>query len=468
MDTSTQAIADRDNRQAEARGQAWISLGVAVAAAVSILLATTWSGAALERPARLTLAIFVAMATLWAWGAIPPFAVGMVGLTALVISCSYPWEGPGQAVPWEQFAAQFTTTPMVLTLAGMALAVGASQSGIDRVLAMRLLGPVLDQPKKLALILLLLGAGFSMVISNTATATLLLTIVMPLVRPLGFASRSARAMILAATLGAAVGGLATPIGTTPNLIALGKLLDSGIEISFFGWVVRGAPIAAVAVATAYLLLLRLGGGFADWQVPQRSGERAYLNRQGYWWIAAMMVTLLLWGTQPWTGIPLAVSSLFPLAFLPACGVLSAESMRKIDWATLLLMGSGLCLGLATQQTGLAAWIVDRLIPGQAPLAVITVVFCVLAIFLSTFMSNTATANLLIPLALALPGQQAMLQCTLAVALGCSLAVSLPISTPPALLAYSTGLLDTRELLRIGVLIGVAGSIATLAVLLLSV
>jgi sodium-dependent dicarboxylate transporter 2/3/5 len=172
------------------------------------------------------------------------------------------------------------------------------------------------------------------------------------------------------------------------------------------------------------------------------------------------MTLCLWVTQTWTGIPVAVSSLLPLAALPMLGILGPNEIRSIDWSTLLLMGSGLCLGQAMEHTGLARWMVESTIPVGSPAMVLVAAFGMLAILLSTFMSNTATANLLMPMTLALPREELIVPCSLAAAIGSSLAISLPVSTPPMLLAYGTGMVRPPELLRLGLLIGAVGSVLT--------
>jgi sodium-dependent dicarboxylate transporter 2/3/5 len=124
------------------------------------------------------------------------------------------------------------------------------------------------------------------------------------------------------------------------------------------------------------------------------------------------------------------------------------------------MGAGLCLGQAMEQTGLARWMVESTIPVGSPSMVLIAAFGLLAVVLSTFMSNTATANLLIPMTLALPRGELIVACSLAAAIGSSLAIALPVSTPPMLLAYGTGMVRPAELLRLGLLIGAVGLVLT--------
>lgn len=99
-------------------------------------------------------------------------------------------------------------------------------------------------------------------------------------------------------------------------------------------------------------------------------------------------------------------------------------------------------------------------PGRVTFAVLIASFCILAVLLSTFVSNTTTAKLLIPMTLALPQEELIIPCSLAAAFGSSLAVALPVSTPPMLLAYGTGIVRPRELLHVGLVLGVVGTLLT--------
>lgn len=446
----------------------WLLLAVSVAAVLVVLSGR--SDVPLSTNGTVTLGVFAVVATLWLSNAFPPFAVGLLGLGGLIFALSLPWGGT-VSVPWERFAGEFVSTPLVMMLAGMSLAAGAEATGVDRAVAARLLGPLTSRPAVLMLVLMLLGAGMSMFVSNTATTVLLLGLVVPLVRHLGEGSVSARVMVLATALGAAIGGLATPIGTPPNLIAFGLLREHDYAVSFAEWVARGLPLTLVVLLLAWVLLKRMartrgGSAFADWRSTDAPGSPASgqptpgMTLQGWVWVVVFFSTISLWISQPWTGIPIGVSSVLPLAVLPICGVLTGEALRRVDWPTLMLMGSGLCLGLAMAESGLAKWIVELAVPVQAPAWVLVAVFAALSTGLSTFMSNTATANLLLPLCLALPRPDLIGPCGLAIAFACSLAVALPISTPPMLLATATGMVRPPELLRIGLVIGVAGVLLT--------
>lgn len=451
-------------------GEAWTSRGraalwtAAVVLSGSAFVASGWLEG-LDWPARATLGVFVLVAVMWVCGAAEAFAVGLLGVGMLAVALSVRWGGGPATIELGSLVGEFVSTPVLMMLAGLAMAVSAGSIGVDRLLAERLLVPLVDRPRTLMTVIMGVGATLSMFMNNTSTAVLLLALVVPLVRPLGAGSRSARAMVLAAALGTALGSLVTPIGTPPNVIAFGLLREQGLDVGFGWWVVRGGLVAAAVLGAAWLFLVRLSGGFADWNHAMTVAPAAVDGRRAWAWGVVFASTIGLWATEPWTGVPMRLASLLPIAALPALGLLTARDLGRINWGTLLLTGSGLCLGEAMRHTGLAAWIVQTLTPVDAPAWVLVGGFAALAIGLSTFISNTATANLMLPLCMALPREDVVAACAVATALGSTLAVAIPIATPPVLLASASGFVRPGELLRVGLLVAGVGVAVVTAVLL---
>lgn len=408
---------------------------------------------------------FLATGTVWVTGAMPAYAAGLLACAVLAATLSTGLldEGRAPTVPWSTFPRLALSPAVAMTLAGMMLAQGAARTGVDRMVAAWLLGPLLGRPTALLSMVLAIGAGLSMFMSNTATAVLLLAIVLPVVRPLGPGSRAARAVVLAAALGAAIGGLATPIGTTPNVIAYGLMRHAGHGIGFARWVGLGLPVTAIALVAAMVLVRSLAGGFAGWSFAVARAEVPSPGLAGWAWLAVFLGTVILWSTEPWSGVPIEHSALLPILALPALGLMGAAEWRAVDWRTLLLLFTGLGLGTAMGATGVAEWLVAWSVPTNAPAVAVMGAFCAVSVVLSTFMSNTATANLLVPMALAMGDPELAAPCALATAFGSSLAVGLPVSTPPILLAHATGFVRPRELAMIGVVVGVVGTVAVTAV-----
>lgn len=428
----------------------------------------TWSTGELPADGAVVFGTFLATGTTWVTGALPAHVAGLLAATMLAVTLSTGilTMDRAPALPWGAFLGQALSPAIAMTLAGMMLAQGAARTGVDRLVAARLLGPLLGRPAALLAMVLAIGAVLSMFMSNTATAVLLLAIVLPVVRPLGPGSPTARAIVLAAALGAAIGGLATPIGTTPNVIAYGLMRDAGHGIGVVQWVKLGLPVTAIALAAAMILLRSLAGGFTGWSVPAARTEVPSPGLAGWAWLAVFLGTVVLWSTEPWSGIPIMHSALLPILALPVLGLVRLAEFRGIDWRTLVLLFTGLVLGTAMGATGVAGWLVAWSVPANAPAVAVMGAFCAVSVVLSTFMSNTATANLLVPMALALGDPALAAPCALATAFGSSLAVGLPVSTPPVLLAHATGFVKPGELAMIGVVVGVVGSIAVTAAMAL--
>jgi solute carrier family 13 (sodium-dependent dicarboxylate transporter), member 2/3/5 len=175
-------------------------------------------------------------------------------------------------------------------------------------------------------------------------------------------------------------------------------------------------------------------------------------------ILTLIVTVLLWLTEPIHGIPVAATSAVPILFLTVTQVIQAEQVRRLPWDTLMLVAGGLALGIALVEVGLATIIMGQI--NRLPVAVvgIALLFSILGVLLSNVMSNTAAASILIPLALTLP-KPFSVAVPLMVAISCSSALLLPVSTPSNAIAYATGLIEQKEFRRGGIFFILAGPAA---------
>ncbi len=446
----------------------------------------------LNADARVMLGIFVLTAWYWITAAIPPFATGVLimGLGALFLG--YPAkDGRPFAVPaggstitdWTDFIAPAAAPVVILMLGGFILGKAAHKTGFDTLLAQVLLTPFAASPARLILGVLLVTAFLSMWMSNTATAVMMVTLVGPLCFSLDKSSKLRRALLLAVPVGANVGGIGTPIGTPPNAIAFGALKAAGVELDFLGWMLFAVPVVVVLLLVAWAALLvfykftdddRAKSASLEMPPPQRGGLAAVVTAITFGF------TVFLWVTSPWTGLPIAAAALVPLMVFTASGIMSRNDINTLEWDILLLIAGGLALGKGMESTGLAAWLVDQIPLAGLPAIAVIVVISSMTLLMSTLMSNTATANLLMPIALGLAGAAAttdggestvpvvlsLTQAGIAVALGAGLAMGLPVSTPPNAVSFAAGGLSVFDFLRIGAIIGVAGLAATLVVCML--
>ena len=163
-----------------------------------------------------------------------------------------------------------------------------------------------------------------------------------------------------------------------------------------------------------------------------------------------LLTVILWLTAGWHRIPEAVVSLLSVGLFAGLGFLKREDMNSLHWDILVLMWGGLALGKAMELSGLGQWIVSQPMFSQQGFPLV-LTFCLLTVIMSIFVSNTPTANLLVPLAISIPGENKALLATV-VALSCSFDMLLPISTPSNALAFSTNAISSRDMLKSGAII----------------
>lgn len=459
------------------RHMTWVSRrGLSIGAIVLTAFAAYWLVQPIvpERAAR-ALSILIIAAGFWATEALPLFATAFVvigleitllaseggladQLTALlaVLGVSGPAPSDAPVVDAAQFLAPFAQDIVILFLSGFLLSSAMSTHGVDRFLATRLLRPFAKSSRHLLYGLLGLSAFFSMWMSNTATAAMMLSLLSPLIadRPRG--DSLAQCLVLAIAFGSNIGGLATPIGTPPNAIAFGALNAAGYGLTFLSWMVVAVPLTVVLLAVSGVILDRwFRPALEARAVVLLDATDAAITWQGGVTLSVLAITVGLWLTSGFHGVGPGAVGLLAVAALSAARVLGSHDVNTIDWSVLILMWGGLSLSVALEVSGLTAVLADgdisRLTGGVWVAAVATVV---MAVALSTVMSNTAAAALLVPMALALslPSSE---QVAMLAALACSVAMALPVSTPPNAVAYATGRVELATMRRLGSVVTLA-------------
>lgn len=442
------------------------ALIVSVVAAVAAVEAALASGA-MPREAAYMAGIFVLAALLWMTEALPLFATALlvVGLQLVLLANPGGWPGlgfeAGASPGYRDIVAAAADPVLLLFFGGFLLAQAAVKEGVDRSMSALLLRPFGDRPAAALAGVMAVTALFSMFMSNTATTAMMLALVAPMLARMGPAEPFRRGIVLAVPFAANIGGMGTPIGSPPNAVAMGQLQQAGIPLRFLDWMVVAVPLLALCLAFAGWLLWRLhrprDPTLRVTVTPGPVGARGWLV------VVVFAVTVLLWLTDSWHGLPAAVVSLLPAVVLTATRTLTADDLQRIDWSVLILIAGGISLGAGMTMTGL-----DRIVVGWLPIgpghavAWLLAVLAVATLVLSTFMSNTAAANLLLPIGLsatfAIAGEGALPEVAISIALAASLAMALPISTPPNAMAHATREFDTRQMARAGALIGVVGTL----------
>jgi sodium-dependent dicarboxylate transporter 2/3/5 len=402
--------------------------------------------------------LFLAMG-LWITEAIPPFAVGLLVIAFLVFALGNPrFNSEPQDIA--KYANTFSSSVIWLMLGGFFLAEAMTKTRLDADLfgfTLRVSG---TRPRNILFGLMFTTMLASMLMSNTACTAMVIAAVMPLLTDLGRENPLTKALLVGVPLAASMGGMGTLIGTPPNLIASGTLEGAHVQIDFVTWMYYGVPLAILLTATSWLMLVlffvRDNTPISlDFLESDETSMTPGLKRQRIITIIVVSVTLLMWTTSELHGVRVAAVSAIPIVFLTMTGVIQGGDVRKLSWDTLLLVAGGLSLGMALQETGLLKHYAHTI----AGLAVSQIAFVAIFAFatmaFSNIMSHTATSTVLIPLGMAiLPSMQ--LEIALIIALASSTAVMLPVSTPPNAIAYSTGLLDQRDLRVGGIVIGLLG------------
>lgn len=400
--------------------------------------------------ARRTAAVFILAAFFWAFEIIPLFATSFVVILLLIFSLSK----PGGILGMDENGYQIFLLPLsnpviMLFLGGFVLAKIMQKYAVDRVLVTRLLRFFGDKPYFILLGFILTTGFLSLWMSHTASTALMLAIIMPVVSRLEEDDAFKKALVLSIPFAANIGGIGTPVGTPPNAIAIGILAEEGIRIRFLSWMMMAIPLALVLLLIASVILyfmfpakhkkLLISFGSEETLKPHAKGA-----------IAIAVLTIVLWLTSTWHKIPESVVSLLSVGLFAGLGFLKREDINSIHWDILILMWGGLALGRAMEVSELGKWIVGLPFFDTQGFALVAT-FCLLTVLVSFFISNTATANLIVPLAMSIPGANKLLLAVI-VALSCSFDMILPISTPSNALAFSTNAISVKDMLKSGILI----------------
>lgn len=401
-----------------------------------------WMG--LDDAKAIALSILIITAVLWITEAIPLFVTSFV-IIGLELVWLLPCLDP-ETIDSQAFLSPFFSDIILLFLGGFVLSATLHKFGLDQRIAGWLLKKTGSKPSNLLLGIILVSAVLSMWMSNTATAAMMLAIVLPIIARIPMGNPFSKALALAIPFACNLGGLGTPIGTPPNAIAMRYLGEVGIHLSFAEWMLATLPLLTLLLGFLWFLLLKLHPP-RELKITLEIKEKEPLTRRHYVVIAVFGVTCIGWLTNEWHGFSTGTVSLLPLIVFFGFKFLDTRDFRSLSWDILFMLGGGLSLGVALQHSGLTESIVE-LIPANPTVAFI--LFAVLASVMTTFMSNTATANLLIPIAVSLGNNVAILVVTIAVM--CSASMALPVSTPPNAIAFGSGLLRSKDMILPGLII----------------
>lgn len=424
------------------------------------------------------ISIFIFATLMWIFEAIPAWTTSVLIVVLLLLSVSdsslwlftenIPTEELGKAVKYKSIMHCFADPIIMLFIGGFILAIAATKSGLDVLLARVMLQPFGTQSRYVLLGFILVTAVFSMFLSNTATAAMMLTFLTPVLKALPADGKGKIGLAMAIPVAANVGGMGTPIGTPPNAIALKYLNDPeglNLNIGFGEWMSFMLPYTIVVLFIAWFILLRLFP-FKQKNIELKIEGKAKKDWRSIVVYITFTITVLLWMFDKFTGVNSNVVAMIPVAVFCVTGIITKRDLEEISWSVLWMVAGGFALGVALQETGLAKHMIEAIPFETWPPVLMIVGSGLICYAMANFISHTATAALLVPiLAIAgssmrenlssLGGVETLL---IGVAIGSSLAMILPISTPPNALAHATGMIEQKDMEKVGIIMGIVGLI----------
>ena len=453
----------------------------------------------LPAPAHRLSAVMVLMIVLWMTEALPLSVTALLGpMLAVLLGVA----------PAGTVFAPFADPIIFLFIGSFILAEAMFVHRLDRRLAFTALASPWIGKSGFRLMAVYAGVTcfISMWMSNTATTAMLFPLGLAVLAEIGRGrkhdaafSKYALAMMLVTSFAASIGGLATPVGTPPNLLGKGFLQQAGIQISFAGWMLLGVPIVIVMMAFVFVWLVRpasKGIGLADDARravhgeltklgPIGQGERNVMLAFGITaalWIIPGLAQAVLGSGAPIVQrlnviLPESIAALIgamllfliPINWQARRFTITWEEASRIDWGIILLFGGGLAMGKLADSTGLSAamgqWVSAKF-PGIGTVG-LTLVFTAVAIVISEAASNTAAANIIVPTAIAVAKAAGVspLEPGLGATLGASMGFMMPISTPPNAIVYSSGYIPIGAMMRNGIALDIAGYVIIVSAVL---
>jgi sodium-dependent dicarboxylate transporter 2/3/5 len=473
-------------------------LGGPVLAGVSYALlapgdVATGGPSQLDHAGRATAALGVWMATWWLTEAIPVYATAFLPLVVLPLTGA---RSIGEA------SSAYGDPLIFLFLGGFVLALSLQRWGLDRRIALVALEGVGTAPRRMVLGFMAVTAFLSMWVSNTATTIMMLPIATSVIDVVARKGRLAGTgaplpdserrnfsvcLLLGIAYASSIGGLATLVGTPPNLFLASFLRGQlGIEISFARWMAVGLPLALLFLPVCWWLLTHALYPLRAARIEGIGGHtRAALQdlgpvRRGEWtvlavaactagaWVLRPVLVGLTWGEwRPLAGLTdtgIAVGAALVLFAIPLdwrqrVFAIDWETAEKLPWGLLVLFGGGLSLAAAIRANGVGEWMGHQVqsLAGM-PDWVLVLFVTTSVIFLTELTSNTATAATLIPILAGLaPGlgvEPLLLLVPAAIAASC--AFMLPVATPPNAIVFGSGLVTVPQMSRAGIWLNLCG------------
>ena len=384
----------------------------------------------------------------------------------------------GTLLKYQDILHCFADPIIMLFIGGFMLAIAATKYGLDAKIAKVLLKPFGTQSRFVLLGFIVVTGLFSAFISNTATAAMMLAFLAPVLKALPADGKGKIGLALSIPVAANIGGMATPIGTPPNGIVLKYLEEMGMGMGFGEWIAFMGPVTIALLLISWVILL--------WMFPFKQKTIVLDipdNSQKGWRTTLVYITffatIVMWLFDKNLGLKTNAVAMLPVAVFCATGIITKRDLEQISWSVLWMVAGGFALGVALNKSGLAANVVDAIPFATWPPLLVIIGSGLLCYAMANFISHTATAALLVPIlaavavglmndpvsAEALGSVGGVATLLVGVAIASSVGMVLPISTPPNALAYATGLIEQKNMVKVGLIVGAVSLLLGYAVLI---
>ena len=352
------------------------------------------------------IAIFAFATLMWILEVVSSWATSVAIMVLMLVFCSdsgFKWmvnpDEVGTVLSHKGVMATFGDPIIMLFIGGFILAIAATKTGLDAQLAKVLLKPFGTRSEMVLLGFLLITGLFSMFVSNTATAAMMLTFLAPVFRQLPPEGKGRIAMALSIPVAANLGGMGTPIGTPPNTIALKYLNDPeglNLELGFGEWMMFMLPLVVVLLFLSWWLIKTMFP-FTQKTVELKIEGEMKKEPQTYIVIITFFITVALWLLDSVTGINSNTVALIPFVVFALTGVITKRDLEQINWSVIWMVAGGFALGYGLNASGLADNAIKSIPFGDFSPFLILILSGLICYILSNFISNSATAALMMPI-----------------------------------------------------------------------
>lgn len=395
-------------------------------------------------------------------------------VTSILPIVIFPLSG---ALTIEQTTSSYGNPFIYLFLGGFVIGLAIENRNLHKRIAYKIISVVGTGEKRVLLGTMIATAFLSMWISNTATAIMMLPIGVSVMNHFGNSQPFSKNLMLGIAYAASIGGIATLIGTPPNIILAGIVKESlGYEISFLNWLLFGLPFSTILLLITWFSLTR-------YKAQERNEtQELKIESLGKMSVAEGRVALIfvltafLWITRSfiWNKlIPgmddtiIAIGGALLMFIIPSGEgketLIDWKATKKLPWDVLVLFGAGLVIAKGFSNTDLTVWLGNQFsLLGFMPKALILLLILAAINFLTEITSNTATASLMLPLLITLGASLNLeiLPLMAGAAISCSCAFMLPVATPPNAIVFGSGKLKIGDMIRAGFILNLTSIMLT--------